>query len=535
MVVAELRQLGSAIAEAYIVDKVKKDYAMSWGSLRQNPYNSASRTSRELSCWNPVLKSADSDMLYNKAATEARAQDLARNNGFIKGAIQNAKDRVVGSHFRLQLRPRYRALGYESGELDAWVSIIEQEFQSWAEDPDCFVDARRQMTFTQLIRECIGSNLIHGEYFLSREWKPTQRSKFSTCFLSVEPERIENPPQYSFDDNIRGGIKLDSYGEAVGYYVLTKHRNDLITSKLSNTYQYQPKFNDFGWLNFIHVFERERANQTRGFSPIASVIQKLKMLDRYEDTELEASIMAATYAMVLKSDVGPSALDALQGENPEETALYQYQQGRMAFNQNSKLSFDGVTVPQLFPNEELQLLSPNHPNGNSNEFKLGMNLHMARGVGTSYEEFTGDYSRTTYSSARVSMQVADNHIKATREGVASRLASQIFRLWLDEGITRGILPLPPRMDVSTYFSTRSQIAYCDWLGAGRIIIDEVKHQNATKIALSNGTTTLSQACAEAGLDWEDVLSQRAVEQARLKELGLVFEQIDIVDTASESQ
>jgi lambda family phage portal protein len=521
-------------------EQKRRDYAMHWGSVSGGQYNSGSRVSRELSCWNPVLQSADADTLRDKEAVEARALDLARNNGYIKGSIESVKNRVVGSNFRLQLRPMTVSLGYQIGEVDEWVRTIEQAWESWANDPECFVDARRQMTFTQIIRECVGSNAIYGEYFLSREWKRTDKTPFGTCFLSVEPERIETPQKYANEQNTRAGVKMDSYGEAVGYYVRTRHRRDVnglfgSNGSFDDSFTYQPKYNDFGWMNFIHIFERDRPNQTRGFSPMASVIQKLKMLDRYEDAELEASINAATYAMVLKSDLGAGALDALQGDDAEATVMYQYQSARQAFNTSSALKYDGMKVPQLFPNEELQLLSPNHPNSNSNEFKLGMHQHMARGIGTSYEEYTGDYSRTTYSSARVSMNIADNQIKSLKEGKASKLATIMFRLWLDEAMTRGLLPLPPRMDVTQYFANKSKIANCEWLGSGRVIIDEVKHQKAMTIALSNGTTTLQQACAEEGKDWEEILRQRKTEQDLMLELGLTFKSVSIVDESLEDE
>jgi capsid protein len=111
----------------------------------------------------------------------------------------------------------------------------------------------------------------------------------------------------------------------------------------------------------------------------------------------------------------------------------------------------------------------------------------------------------------------------------------MFRLWLDEAMTRGLLPLPPRMDVTQYFANKSKIANCEWLGSGRVIIDEVKHQKAMTIALSNGTTTLQQACAEEGKDWEEILRQRKTEQDLMLELGLTFKSVSIVDESLEDE
>jgi capsid protein len=51
-------------------------------------------------------------------------------------------------------------------------------------------------------------------------------------------------------------------------------------------------------------------------------------------------------------------------------------------------------------------------------------------------------------------------------------------------------------------------------------IDPVKETKASKIRLEIGLSTLEDECATQGLDWEEVLEQRAREQAKMRELGL---------------
>ncbi|WP_133666067.1 phage portal protein [Paraburkholderia sp. BL10I2N1] len=129
-------------------------------------WKSGQIASRELAYWRPSLRSADRDMLPEKAIVEGRAHDLARNNGYARGALQSQKDRVVGASYRLQLKPDHKLLGIGFEEADEWATLVEREFTLYAEDPECLIDATRQRTFTQILRECIGTEMLQGEAIL---------------------------------------------------------------------------------------------------------------------------------------------------------------------------------------------------------------------------------------------------------------------------------------------------------------------------------------------------------------------------------
>jgi len=56
---------------------------------------------------------------------------------------------------------------------------------------------------------------------------------------------------------------------------------------------------------------------------------------------------------------------------------------------------------------------------------------------------------------------------------------------------------------------------------GFMLADPAKESQASTIRLAGNMTTLAAVCARDGHDWEEVLQQRAIEQARMKELGLL--------------
>lgn len=489
------------------------------------PFTAGDRQSRELASWRPRLQSADADMLDNKEVAEARTIDLVRNNGIASGAVQSRKDHVVGSKFRLVLSPDYRTLGLDRSMLREWARTIEGEFSAWADDPSCFVDAQRKRTMTEMLRDAEACRFMQGESFLTREWRfmPFNEQPYGTCFALHEPERVSTPPIADLK-KIRAGIEIDSFGAATAYHFRTRHPDDFSESTAGgdldpNQWQRISKYNRFGWLQVIHKFEQQRANQTRGFSTFASVVKRLKMLDRQENVQLELSIIAASLAIVIESQFGPnSAMEALGSSGIGQIA--EFVGAQAAFKKNSPVLFDGVKIPHLFPGEKLNVSRAEPPGDQFAVFQEAMLRHTARGLNTSYESLSGDFSKTSYSSARAAMAESWHAVLSSREFGPSRNATQMFRLWLKEGIVRGLLPLPGGVELQEFLSRMGVFARCAWLGSGRIPIDELKSARSNKIQLDNNQTTLALIAADAGIDWEEILQQRAEELDLAKKLGV---------------
>ncbi len=76
------------------------------------------------------------------------------------------------------------------------------------------------------------------------------------------------------------------------------------------------------------------------------------------------------------------------------------------------------------------------------------------------------------------------------------------------------------VDAPGFYENIQYYAKAKWLGPGRGWIDPFKEAQASQIRIDNGFSTMEIECAEQGLDWQEVVEQRAVEIGRLKELGI---------------
>lgn len=496
-------------------------------------YKAANPNSAELARWTPRLTSADRAMLPEKGATEGRARDLVRNNGYARGAVQNQKDRIVGASYKLQHQPIYKLLGISSEAAAKWASIVEVSFHAWADDPDCWIDAQRKRTFTQFIREGAATDMVQGEIFLIRQWRPSPVG-YATCFTTVEPERISNPSEFGTIPNreqllpngnrLRAGVELDAWGAAVAYNIRTKHPADFgnTISSLLATWDRLPKVNEFGWRQVIHLFEVEQADQTRGFSAMASTLQKMKMMDMQEDLELQLSQLSTAFAMYIKTPMGKQRAQEImgaEGEDAQQKFMQTCMEAQEAHYGSAGVNINGVKLPVLFPDDDIGVLQPHNQANNHEQFKEGLMRQNARGWGMSFEEASGDFSKTSYASARAAMQIAWQYVLAKRAIITDKLASQIFRLWFDEAIVRGSIPLPAGVtywpDNSVEMGQKfSWLTNCNWIGASKIVIDEFKQAKANEVGLGTHQSSLSDIHAEQGTDTEKLLDQ----QVRTREM-----------------
>lgn len=86
----------------------------------------------------------------------------------------------------------------------------------------------------------------------------------------------------------------------------------------------------------------------------------------------------------------------------------------------------------------------------------------------------------------------------------------IYELVMEEAIALG------RVTAPDFYANKYAWLKSRWVFAGRGWVDPVKEATAAKLRLDANISTLELENAEQGLDWEDVLEQRARERPARK-------------------
>jgi lambda family phage portal protein len=179
---------------------------------------------------------------------------------------------------------------------------------------------------------------------------------------------------------------------------------------------------------------------------------------------------------------------------------------------------NGARIPTLAPGEEINAVASAHPHSGFIGFAQEMMGTFSAASGVSREQITQDWSKTNYSSARGALLEAWKTLSRRFVEFKIGTANPMYSSWLHEAMDNGELPLPN--GAPEFLDARTSYSRCDWLAVARGWVDPVKEKQGAILGMDAGLSTLKRECAEQGLDYEDVIQQRAAEVQLFKDHGL---------------
>lgn len=510
--------------EALLGPAPGKDQAIVGGA-----FEGADRFSRELAMWQPDLRSADADMLPEKRMLDARTRDVLRNDSYVAGGMDIHKDNIVGGMFLVNAKPNYKVLGLDETWAEEFQEEVESKFTLWAESPNAWADASRINTLTELVRLAVGVYVASGEVLGSVEWLRDRGRPFNTAIQMIDLDRLSNPHYDQDTPTRRGGVQRNRYGAPVGYHIQMAHPTDWMNPD-SYKWKYVPTRKPWGRLQMIHIFEQMRPDQTRGVSAMVSALKELRITKKFRDIVLQNAVVNATYAASVESDMPSEAVFQALGansQNPVVDYATQWLSAVAQYSGNSKnLQIDGVKIPHLFPGTKLQLRPAGQGGQLGTDFEQSLLRYIASNLGVSYEQLSRDYTDTNYSSIRAAMTETWKYMQAKKRTVADRFASNVYMLWLEEAINKG--EIATVANTPSWYEGLNAEAYsaCEWIGASRGQIDELKETQAAVLRLKYHLTTYEDEMARLGKDWRKALVQRERETKMMDERGLTVDPDD---------
>ncbi len=488
----------------------------------------AERTSRETFQWSPPIISPDRQLNPVKEMADARSRDSIQNDGYATGAVATHRDSIVGAQYRLNAQPDYDLLGATEAWAEEFQAVVEARFNLMADSPECWLDASRMNTLTGLVRLAVGGFLITGEVLGTVEWIRQRTRPFYTAIQMISPSRLTNRDNRTDDKEWRRGVKRDLFGEPVAYSIQSAHPTDYWLDPTALQWREIPARKPWGRRQVLHIIEQLQPDQTRGISDMVSVLKQMRMTKRFQDVTLQNAVVNATYAAAVESELPKEMVFGAMGAGQQGFGdmLGEYMDALSAYVSNSNnIAIDGVKMPHLFPGTKLSLKPMGTPGGVGTEFEESLLRHTAAALGLSYEQFSKDYTKTNYSSARASMGETWKYMQGRKKVVADRFASMIYALWFEEELNAGNIPLPPGFTIDTYYTDvykREALLSCDWIGASRGQIDELKETQAALMRIKGGLSTWEMESGRLGQDYRKLFKQQSRERRLQTALNLEF-------------
>lgn len=501
-------------------------------------FDGAESVDRETLRWQP-RQMGSPDMAINrgnvKPLADARALDLVRNDGPARGSVTTGQDSIVGGHYRLNASPKLVVLQRQSKSFDeVWLKefqqVVEAYFDLIGETDGCWLDAARMNTFTGLVRLAIAQSMIRGEVLGTAEWIRNQtRRPVSTAIQLISPDRLCNPNGQADTRFLRRGVVRDIRGRPLAYWIRKGLPLEPYADSLGYEWVRVPTETQFGRKQVIHIVDQLEPDQSRGIAAMVSVLKRMRMAKSFSDLALQQMVIQASYAATIESELPPEVVAAMmgqqQGGNGYVGAIGAYLDMLSKYlGGSNNISIDGSKIPHLFPGTTLNTKALGEPGGVGMPFEESMNRHIAAGLGTSYEEYSRDLSKLSYSGLKGSFMLSERALKAKKKGVADRFANAVYALVLEELIQTKNVPLPIGIHPEFFYLPLMKEALCgaSWIGAGRGQIDELKETQAAILRIKSGLSTYEKEIARFGDDWREVFAQKAREAGVIEGHALVL-------------
>ena len=429
--------------------------------------------------------SADASMTPEIRRTlRNRARLEVANNAYARGMVLTLADVCIGTGPRLQML----------SDDEDFNSVVEEEFVAWSE----------AIQLAERLKTLRMSKIADGEAFAAILKNPKVKHPVEIDIRPIEADRVTTP--YPTITNEVDGIQYDKFGNPIQYHVCSEHPGD--SSIWYGTFETIPAE------YMLHWYRSDRPGQSRGLPEIMPALPLFAQLRRYTLAVLAAAETAADFAAVLYTD-SPANGEAQPLEPLDIITL----EKRMA-----TVMPDGWKLGQVRAEQ---------PTTSYSEFKREILGEIGRCMQVPVNILLGDSSKHNYASGRLDHQSFFKSIKVEQNSCELIVMYPIFKMWFREAIRIGLFS-PPKNAIPLIKSSEatrsgpSQRRGSDnwdetpvrFFWDGMEHVDPVKEAKASVTRVNGNMSNLAIECAKNGLDWEDVLIQKAREKKRMIELGL---------------
>jgi len=454
------------------------------------PYEGAS-FGRRLATWGTQSSGPNAAIFSSLQTLRSRSRELIRNVPIIDGAVDSFVANLIGSG----INPRWQI--EDQGLRDE----IQQLWTDWILE----ADADGVSSFYGLQGSIARAIIEGGEALIRLRFRrPEDGLTVPLQLQGLEGDHLDEAYNTvaATGNVVRMGIEFDQIGRRAAYHLWRDHPADLFVFSQNAGLRSRVDAAEI-----LHVYRPLRLGQIRGRPWLASTIIKLHELDQYEDAELVRKKTAAMFGGFITEAADEtypgSALGKDAGKDSSDRQIVALEPG---------------TFPILPPGYKVDFAKPEDVGGNLLAWLKSQLRQIARGIGITYEQLTGDLEGVNYSSIRAGLLEFRRLCKTIQlHTIIHQFCQPVGVAWMDQAVLSGALRIPD------YAAKRREYTRITWRPDGWDWVDPVKDQAAEKMAVRSGFKSRAQVIAERGQDIEVVDREIAADNERADGLGLVLD------------
>lgn len=443
--------------------------------------------------WLTTATSIDHDIRSGMPAVRSRARDLSQNSEFAKAYLRAVRKNVVGSEgFALQVK----AVNYENGKAvpDRVANRkLENAFYDWGMPETATMTGK--ISFRKAQEVLIETVARDGEAFV-RLVRGRNVNRFGFSLQLIEPDWIDEKhnTELSGGNIIRMGVEIDRWRRPVAYHVST--RNDSLD--LYGTIVSRGPYVRVPASDMIHLFDPERADQTRGISWMAPAMVGLHNLKGYIE------------AAVINARVGASKMGFFR----DPTGVDGPYEGDGKDASGNRITTIEPGIFEDIGSKEFHPYDPKYPDQQFDPFVKAILRGVSAGLGVSFSSLSNDLTEVNFSSIRAGLIEERETWKSLQAWFVEGFLNRVYSEWLEMALLTEGVTLP--------YSKYTKFNAPKWTGRRWAWVDPLKDVEASKAAVAAGFKSATQIINEAGGDIEELYQELSGEKALAKEYGLEF-------------
>lgn len=422
-----------------------------------------------------------------------RARQSERNNPSASGAIDAFVSNLVGT----SISPSWQLENlFQKEEIESlWFDSQQQlDFVGFSD-----FYGQLELMCRAMIRDGEAFAVIHElapslQRYVPIQIQPIESDHIDPVYNDISPEGNE----------IRFGIEWKG-GRPYKYWIYNNHPGEVFLTA--------DNLSRIGVLaeDVLHVFRQRRPGQCRGVTWLASVITKLHDINIYDDAEVVRKKVAALWGGFIYQDN--------QLPNPTANPFG----GRPGSQNNGvqNIELKAGHFPVLRDGMKIAFSESSDVGNNYSEFMKTQFRLIARGIGITYEQLTGDLAGVTYSSIRSGLiefrRLCETIVART---LVFQYCRPVINRWIQSAVLNGCLKT---ITPAEYLKNQRMFHRVDWHPHGWDFTDPVKDRVAEQMDIRNGIKSRRQVVAKRNGSIEVVDRENREDLQRAVDNGLLYD------------
>ncbi len=474
--------------------------------------------------WYGGLSDSGRSLTLNHSTLRRNTRDNQVDSVLSKTITSRMVDTIVDTGLVYEPEPVASIIGKTAEEVEAWSDDVGTRFHLWMASQQATL-AENQTGYQQ--------QWLAGQYqqrdndfFVLFNYSDNPNLLSPLQIKIIDPDALVGQSYTNTDgyqNNTDDGIERDANGKETAFWVRVKNRKGQYKDKRIPAFI--PGTNR---RRMIHIFRPEYADQGRGFSLDAHLLQDSELLQDFKLSHIKKAINQASTVMYVEPSDDKPASNPFEGH----TNSYSGPVGMTTTDDGGTLTAadeeylrytdmpeaaisrpGSVGVFSLQGGEKLKSGDQNTPIESYDKFVDAFAAYLCASRGMPIETMLMRFNQN-YSASRATLVLAWRIAIMWRYNLTASMLDLIFEAWISEEIAAG------RVAALGWSDPRMKAAWLNgrWNGSPMPDIDPLKHAKASKEFVELGATNLDEVALKQGGTHNTGKANRAKLKRQFKEL-----------------